>query len=84
MLKYLKLLGDPQIKEEIQNLKEEQRYSSTSLLYMKAKPKQGQSQKQPLKIPFSQIILKRKNHREDQEEFKVLLISKWLVQEKSL
>ena len=29
-------------------------------------------------------ILKRKNHREDQEEFKVLLISKWLVQEKSL
>jgi hypothetical protein len=84
VLKYPKLFEDPQIKEEIQNLKEEQRYSSTSLLYMKAKLKQGQSQKQPLKIPFSQIILKRKNHREDQEEFKVLLISKWLVQEKSL
>ena len=73
---------DPKTKQEIRNLKEELRYFSIYLLCMKENHKQAQRQKQRHKILFSQIIPKRKNHKEDQEESKDLLTSKWLDQEK--
>jgi hypothetical protein len=73
---------DPKTKEEIRNLKEELRYFSIYLLYMKENLKQAQRQKQRHKILFLQIIPKRKNHKEDQGESKDLLTSKWLDQEK--
>ena len=73
---------DPKTKEEIRNLKEELRYFSIYLLCMNENLKQAQRQKQRHKILFSQIIPKRKNHKGDQEEYKDLLTSKWLDQEK--
>lgn len=66
---------------EIQNLKDEQKYSLIFHLYMKANPNQVQRQRRQLRIQYLQITLRKRNHKGDHEEYKVQLILKWLVQE---